>query len=278
MAVKRKIRRLRHGDIIDIEEYHDGRYGAPGKKREKRGKPTSEQMQIVNAVRKMRICRLRLLQYFNAGDCYAAWTYEVHNRPPDMETALKHFQKAMRYVRREYKKRGRPLYWIRNIECGTRGAWHIHLVVNEIGDTASILTKAWEHGGTYVTEIRKSKKFYDEDFTKLANYMTKDEHTRERKKDKTLSERRIREANYHTSRNMPLPEPKVDKLVRWKKEPKSKKGYYIASMHEGINPVTGYRYRRYTMIRLEERRSRHAERKKIRSALIRGSGEHDAKG
>ena len=48
---------------------------------------------------------------------------------------------------------------------------------------------------------------------------------------------------------MPLPEPQVDKLRRWKEEAKPKKGYYIAKVHEGINPVTGYKYRRYTMIR-----------------------------
>jgi hypothetical protein len=28
------------------------------------------------------------------------------------------------------------------------------------------------------------------------------------------------------------------------------KGYYILRIHEGINPVTGYKYRRYTMARL----------------------------
>ena len=48
---------------------------------------------------------------------------------------------------------------------------------------------------------------------------------------------------------MPLPEPKKDKRVRWKPEPKPKKGYYMAHIHEGINPVTGFKYRRYTMIR-----------------------------
>ena len=36
MAVKRKTYRYRDGDIIDVEEYHDGRYGAPGEKREKK--------------------------------------------------------------------------------------------------------------------------------------------------------------------------------------------------------------------------------------------------
>ena len=126
--------------------------------------------------------------------------------------------------------------------------------MNEIGDTASILKKAWGHGGTYATEIQLSDKVYDEDFTKLANYITKDEHTEFLKADGTPAKPRIREANYNISRNMPLPEPKVDKLLRWKPEPKPKKGYYIAKIIEGINPVTGFKYRRYTMIRITKRK------------------------
>lgn len=250
MATKRKTYRLRKGAVIDVEEFHDGNYGAPGKKREKKGKPTAEQMQKVNALNKARRCRQRMLEYINPGDIWATWTYGVENRPEGMKEAVKDFQKAMGYVRREYKKRGRELFWFRNIEEGTKGAWHIHIVINEIGDTASILQKAWKKGGTWLTEIRKSR-FYDEDYTKLGSYMTKDEHTVEMKKDGTPGKPRLKAASYNTSRNMPLPEPKKDKLVRWKKEPKPKKGYYIARIHEGINPVTGYKYRRYTMIRLE---------------------------
>ena len=52
---------------------------------------------------------------------------------------------------------------------------------------------------------------------------------------------------------MPLPKPHPEKLYRWKKEIKPKKGYYIARMWEGINPKTGYKYRRYTMIKLNRR-------------------------
>lgn len=248
MAIKRRTYKFRQGYIIDVEETHDGRYGAPGMKRSKRAKPTEEQMRMVNSLNKARRCRHRLLEYFRPGDVWATWTYSVQNRPPNMEVALKDFQKAMRYVRREYKKRGKELFWIRNIEQGTRGAWHIHLIINEIGDTASIIQRAWQQGGTWFAEIRKSK-YYDEDFTALANYITKDEYTVERKKDESPGKPRIKAANYGTSRNMPLKEPKTKKLSRWKKEPKPKKGYYIARIHEGINPVTGHKYRRYTMIR-----------------------------
>lgn len=220
--------------------------------RKKKRKPTKEEMQRVNAMNRTRKCRLMLLQYFRPGDYFMTWTYRVSERPNEMADALKDFQKAIRRVRDQYKKRGSPLRWIRNIERGTKGAWHIHLVVNRIPGAADILTGEWNHGGTYITEIKKSP-YYDEDFSKLASYMTKSEISLEKKADGTTAKPRLREANYNHSRNMPLPRPDVDKLRRWKKEVKPKKGYYIAKIHEGINPVTGYKYRRYTMIRLHRR-------------------------
>lgn len=253
MGTKRKTYSFRQDYIIDVEEYHDGRYGAPGEKRLEKKKPTKEQMRLVNRLNKTRRARHRLLEYFNEKDCFATWTYEMKQRPPNMAMALKDFEKAIRKVRNEYRKRGYELFWMRNIERGTKGAWHIHLVVNEIQDTASILKKAWNQGGVYTVEIKMHDKIYDEDFTKLASYMTKDEYTQEEKIDGTLAKPKIKEASYNTSRNMPLPTPDIDKLMRWKKEPKPKKGYYIAAIHEGMNPVTGYKYRRYTMIRLNRR-------------------------
>lgn len=36
MGTKREEYRLRGGDILEIREFHDGRYGAPGQRREKR--------------------------------------------------------------------------------------------------------------------------------------------------------------------------------------------------------------------------------------------------
>ena len=93
--VKRKRYRFRQGDVIDVEEFHDGRYGGPGTGRAKRAKPTEEQMRAVNAQNKAKRCRQRMLEYFRQGDIFATWTYEVRNRPPDMQAALKDFQKAM---------------------------------------------------------------------------------------------------------------------------------------------------------------------------------------
>ena len=152
--------------------------------------------------------------------------------------------KMMDKLRKIYRKKGRVLFWIRNIERGTKGAWHIHCIINDIGDTASLVERTWPYGGVYVTQIRKSK-CPEEDFQKLADYITKDEKTR--------AKPRLSEANYSHSRNMPLPEPKPEELKRWPKKVKPKKGYYIAELFEGKNPVTGYNYRHYTLIRLNRR-------------------------
>lgn len=250
--IDRKISTYRQGDVVDVAEHPEGRHGAPGMPRRKKKKLTPMQMKIVNRQNKARRCRAYLLEYFHPGDMLVTYTYRVEERPPDMKEALKDFQKVKRYIQREYRKRGYELFWIRNIERGTRGAWHFHIVVNSIPDTPNILKGAWKRGNVDMVEIKDSN-HYDEDFTKLANYMTKDETTREKKKDGTLAKPKLKEASYNHSRNMHLKKPKPDKLVRWKKEVKPKKGYYIARIHEGINPFTGYKYRRYTMIRLNRR-------------------------
>lgn len=246
--VKRKKYKFKNGYIYVVEEYHDGNYGNPGGARVKKAKPTEEQMRKVNAINKAKRCQYRLLEYFNPGDCFVTLTYRVENRPQDMEEAKKDFKDVMKKIRKEYKKQNREVFWIRNIERGTKGAWHIHLVINETGNTASVIQNAWTKGRIHITTIKNDDKIYDEDFTKLSQYMTKDEHTVELKSNGEPSKPRLKQTSYYTSKNMPLPEPDVDKLQRWKKEPKPKKGYVIVKIHEGINPATGFKYRRYTMV------------------------------
>lgn len=250
--IKRVTYKLRKERVLIVQEYHDGKYGAKGLPRKKKKKATKEDILKVNRWNKTKRCQMRLLEYFEKDDLLVTWTYKVENRPATMKEAIKHFGNAMRKVRREIRKRGYENFYIRNIERGTKGAWHIHFVVKEVGDTASIVQNAWDKGGTWLTKIKDSD-YYSEDMLKLADYLTKDEYSTETKKDGTQSKPRIRESSYRCSQNMPLPKPYPDKLYRWKKEIKPKKGYYIARMWEGINPKTGYKYRRYTMIKLDRR-------------------------
>ena len=82
MATKRVTHTFRKGDILEVKEYHDGRYGARGLPREKKRKPTPEQMAVVNAMNKAETARHRLLEYFGKGDYFLTLTYRVEARPP----------------------------------------------------------------------------------------------------------------------------------------------------------------------------------------------------
>ena len=100
MATRRVIHTFRDGDVKEVKEYHDGRYGAKGVPREKKRKPTQEQMAIVNAMNKAETARHRLLEYFGKKDYFLTLTYRVDARPPDMDQAKKDFSKLMDKLRR----------------------------------------------------------------------------------------------------------------------------------------------------------------------------------
>ena len=227
-------------NATEVREYHDGRYGAPGQKRIKKKKPTPEQMEKVNQSNKERKARHKLRMYFKVNDYFFDLTYNKDLRPPDMEAAKADWSTTLDIIRKEYKKRGAPLYWMRNIEVGTKGGWHIHLVINRIPDTDIILRKAWSHG-----RVSGQLLYERGEFRELAAYITKTPKT----------DPRLREAHYDASRNMPLPEPDKKIYKHWKtwKDIKIPDGYYLDkdSVYEGINPVTGYPYREYTLLRIK---------------------------
>lgn len=250
--VKRK--RYEFENVIETEEYHDGRYGARGMKREAKKKATKEQVEKINQYNKEKLARHRLRKYFRVGeDWFLTLTYRRDARPPDMKAAKKDFERFIRKIRREFKKHGIELRWIRNIENTATNNWHIHLVINDIPDVniIVILKKAWPHG-----KVKDPQQLYEKGELKdLAAYITKSEKTKKEWVADGVLDHRVTEASYSISRNMPAPEPKVKLLERWKKEPAAKKGFYIDqdSVYEGINPVTGYKYRHYTMYRIVRR-------------------------
>lgn len=227
-------------NAIEVYEYLDGKYGARGAPRRKKRKATPEEMKKRNQWNREKLARHKLRTWFRENDYLLTFTYRKSDRPPDMETAKKNFKKAYTEMRKEYRKRGYELRWMRNIEVGTKGAWHIHVVVNRIPDADLIAKKAWTHGGVDI------KLLYEQgEFAELAAYITKTPDT----------DPRLKEASYSTSKNLPVEEPKEKRFARWVKEPKEKEGFYIdkESYYEGVNPVTGYKYRYYTMVRIHRR-------------------------
>ncbi len=242
----KRYRRLTYSfrDSVEIYEYPDGRYGAPGEEREKKKEITPEQVKKRNQWNRERKARHKLKTWFHENDFFVLLTYRREARPPNMKAAKADFGKAVRTARREYKKRGYELRWMRNIEVGPKGAWHIHLVINRIPDTDLILKKAWLHGKVSFKHLYEEGGFAD-----LAGYITKMPETANKYGENLV------ETSYSTSRNLPVKEPREKKLMHWPKKPREKEGYCLdkASYYEGINPVTGCRYRYYTLIRINRR-------------------------
>ena len=233
-------------NVIEVEEYLDGRYGAPGQKRAEKKKATPEEIARVNQWNKSKKARHRLRTYFKVNDYFVTLTYRKEKRPKELKEAQSHFRTFYKYVGKEYKKRGYELRWIRNIERGVKENWHIHVVLNRIPDTDIILSRAWEYG-----KVKDKQLLYEKgEFRELADYITKDEKSK-------VIDHKVLEEKYSTSRNMPLPEPKVKRMKRWQKEPKARKGFYIDkdTLFEGTNRFTSFPYRHYEMIRIERRSS-----------------------
>ena len=239
---RRLIYSFRHS--IEIYEYLDGRYGAPGEKRGKRKGASPEQVKKRNQWNRERKARHKLKTWFRENDYLVLLTYRRDARPADMKAAKSDFARALRIIREEYGKRGYKTRWMRNIEVGPRGAWHVHLVLNRIPDTDLIIKRAWPHGGATF------KHLYEEGgFAKLAGYITKTPETAGRYGESSV------ETSYSASRNLPVKEPKKKKLMRWPKKPGEREGFYLdkESFHEGTNPATGCRYRYYTLVRINRR-------------------------
>jgi len=237
MAYKKKIYRFENA--IEIEEYHTAKYGAPGQKRMPKKKATPEQIEKRNQYNREKRARHKLRKYFNTGDYYTDLTFRKEARPPDMKTTKALFSKFIRKVRREYQKRGYEFRWMRNIEVGTKGGWHIHIIINRIPDTDIILAKHWEHG-----KVINELLYAVGEFRKLAAYITKTPKT----------DSRLKESDYSSSKNMLLPEPEEKIYRRWKtwKDVKVPDGYYLDqdTYYEGENPVTRYQYRMYTLLKV----------------------------
>lgn len=259
--------RYRSVNATEVEEYHTGRYGAPGMERVKKKKPTPEQVEKVNQRNKEKLCRRRLRRWFRKNDLFVTLTYAVEERPPDMETAKKQFKDFYTEVRKQYRKRGYELRWICNIEVGTRNAWHVHVILNRITDTDLIVSEAWGHGTVDMKPCYKEGTFRE-----LAAYITKTPKT----------EKRLKEASYSTSRNLPLPEPEKHTVTRFETwdEIRVPKGFYLEkeSYHEGINPVTGYPYREYTLLRIKEKEEKDAGRRNLYRHKHKGTGPRKRKG
>lgn len=238
------------GETLEVEEKHTGRYGARGQKREKKKKATPEDIMKQNQWKRVRYLRRLIKWNFTTGDSWITLTYRKDARPSISEM-MKQMEKFIRQLRAIYQKHGWTFKYIWRPQIGKRGAVHIHLLVTGASDvgirTETIVRELWEYG------VPTEKVVYDLKNGDLAEYIATPLQEWEPEELK----------NYHPSRNLIRKEPEKETIRRRSlidedgriREPKAPKGYYILpdSVKADINPVTGYAYRHYILVKIKKK-------------------------
>ena len=251
------------GRVKEIEERHSWTWHPPGQ-RKKKQKPTTEAVKKNNRRLAARKRRMQLEMYFDGNDAYMTLTYPKDARPENMDECKKDWTRLINVLRKIYKKNGGVLRWIRNIELGTKGAWHIHAVIKELpagsydldGNPTHIAKLAQQIWQKQLKHGRVDTQYLQTDVDALAEYITK---TPDSSKD---TGHQVAESNCSASRNMPLPEPEVKTYTRWRtfegREIKVPKGWALdkSSVRITENPYTGYPRREYRIVRLDNDKRR----------------------
>lgn len=243
---------VKAGRTIEVIKYHDRAHGRKGGKREKRKGPTSPRQAISNAQRREQRLRWLLNENFEDGDLFLTIVYirRMGEEPISPEKMKENFNRFIRKLRVEYRKRGKELKWVHSMEIGSRGARHHHIVLNYMD--VRLIMKVW-YEAVPDPEEGKGSAFHpnplntDGQYGKVAAYMMK------QTAQKLGDEDRLQGKAYSCSRN--LRKPKVEKEVvgasTFRKEPAPIKGYYIEKgsiirSQDG----DGYDYLAYRMIQI----------------------------
>ena len=186
---------------------------------------------------------------------FKAFTVGEFYIKPTWEEMKDHAGKLVRKIREKYKKQGWILKYIYRLAIGSRGGRHIHILINREANekmaTDLIITDLWEqqwgHGHVNFRTL-----YSEGGYRQLAVYITKP-------LEKWESELK----RYHPSRNLIRKDPETEEIKRRSlvdrdgksRPPKAPKGYYVdpESIETGKNPVTGYAYRHYTLVKIKKK-------------------------
>lgn len=187
--------------------------------------------------------RLLLNTNFTHQDYYITLTYRRELRP-DPKTARKQIDKFIEGLRKLYKKAGIELKWVVVTEYKNK-AIHHHVVISryQIGKVVDL----WPYGHPQIKLLDNTG-----DYSKLADYLIKETCKTFGEPDSPSKKR------YRHSRNLKKPkhEVKIVKADTWRDDPKPYKGYQIIrdSVYADVNPITGYPYQVYRMVRPPDKR------------------------
>lgn len=245
MGHLKKVYHCKHGQ--QVTEYYNTRRQPPGEKRRAKEKQTPEKVKDNNQRLKAARAQRLMLNNFDEGDKYITLTYQQGEKKT-MQDVQKDCRRLFAHIGKYYKEV--PLMWIRNIERTKRGIYHIHLLLKDTpaADIGKIVREYWKKKHGKIVKVEDT--YLDGGFEKLAGYMAKTERDEE---GKIIS-------SFSHSRNLKDVEPTIVDYSRmstrskgaWR-EIRVPKGYELVkeSVYEGVNEITGFPYRRYTLLKQE---------------------------
>ena len=98
---------------------------------------------------------------------FVTFSYKKEERPDTYEDLVKQKNKLIADLRKEYKKQGRELKYIYVLETGSKGARHIHMVLESIEPKA--IKRCWDRGRIDIRLLDGTGQY-----GKLAAYLVKE--------------------------------------------------------------------------------------------------------
>lgn len=238
MPYRREI--CKAGKTVQYTFYYSARADQRGGSRRANEDKTKEAQRKVNL--RMAVKKLTWIMdaNYDGSSLYVTWSFTKENRPENTEGLKKIIDKLLRDIRKIYKKEGLEAKYIWVAEIGSRGAAHIHMVLNAI-DTR-LLKSVWDKGWITIKPMDDSGHY-----AKLANYFVK-------YSEKTMrSCEGLQKRRYNSSRNLKIPIPKKETISQRKAynhKIQVPQGWYVdkESIQEAWHEETGYMYFTYTLI------------------------------
>ena len=140
---------IRAGDLLDVEIYPEftrkqkkDREIIDQVKKEKQ-KAAQEKLNAKNSEKR---CERLINENFDTGDIWETLTYGKGQEPKDLKEAKKNIKNYIERLNYYRKKEGLPLLrYVCTAECGEKGRWHHHIVMD--GDMPMDLVESkWKHG------------------------------------------------------------------------------------------------------------------------------------
>lgn len=240
---------------IEHEYSYAGKYGAKGERREKRKKPTPEQVRRQNQINKENRIRRTIKANFLPSDLWCTLKYPKGTRK-QMDMVKDDMKKFLDRLRYRYRRQQDTLKFIYRIEIGKLGGIHIHILVNRTKEKRgadALIAESWIFGHVHFTPIYEYGGYKE-----LASYIAKPPPAEQEE-----NEEAEKTCHYSSSRNLIRPEPEVREYSRRTMRkiiehgPEPTPGFYIDedSVIVGTNRYTGMSYMRYTEYRIKEIRS-----------------------